>query len=195
MVAGWPRNFCPDRAVALGFQADDSFDAIIRHSKTLCNAPMAGLILATAQDTAQRLVAHDGIIPHIVDLFDRGEMKVDPSLSYAARCIVNCELIAWAEMGESDLYKEGSPIVRSMVDDSGIRSVLFVPLERDGIAVGLITLFREQLDPFSDSEIALIETFAAQAVIAIENERQFREMNKTLDHNTRASCMQTVIKT
>ena len=169
------------------------FEAIIRHSQSLCNAPMAGLILATAQDEAQRLVAHAGIIPRVVELFETEQMKVDPSLSYAARCIVTGELIAWTDMGESDLYIEGSPVVRSMVDDSNIRSVLFVPLVRDGTAIGLITLFREKVDPFSDSEIALIETFAAQAVIAIENTRQFRAMDTQLERERATSEILTTI--
>jgi len=169
------------------------FEAIIRHSQTLCNAPMAGLILATAEDEAQRLVAQAGIIPRVVELFETGQMKVDPSLSYAARCITTCALIAWPDMGESDLYKSGSPIVRSMVDDSNIRSVLFVPLVQNGAAIGLITLFREKVHPFSYSEIALIETFAAQAVIAIENTRQFREVQTRLEHEqASAEILQTI---
>ena len=157
------------------------FEAIIRHSQTLCNAPMAGLILAKAEDDAQRLAAHVGMGPRVVELFETGQMKVDPSLSYAARCIVTSELIAWEDMGESDLYKAGSPIVRSMVDESSIRSVLFVPLVQNGVALGLITLFRDKVDPFSSSEIALVETFAAQAVIAIENVQQFREIQMQLE--------------
>ncbi|UWR22148.1 GAF domain-containing protein [Sulfitobacter sp. S190] len=152
------------------------FEAIIRHSQTLCNAPMAGLILAKVGDTAQRLAAQAGIYPQVVELFETGQMKVDPDLSYAARCIVECKLFAFDDMGQSDLYAASSPVVRGMVDDHGIRSVLFVPLVLEGTALGLITLFRERLDPFSASEIALIETFAAQAVIAIENVRQFREV-------------------
>jgi class 3 adenylate cyclase len=79
-------------------------------------------------------------------------------------------------MGESELYKAGSQVVRSMVDDSKIRSVLFVPLILNSEAIGTITLFRQQVQPFSPREVALVQTFAAQAVIAIENVRQFRAL-------------------
>lgn len=163
------------------------FSAILEHAKALCNAPMAGLILATAQDDHQTLAAHIGIYPKAVEMFETGQMKVDPTLSYAAKCIVDATLIAWPDMGESDLYHAGSPVVRSMVDESGIRSVLFVPLVKEGCAIGLITLFRQDVDPFNDREIALVRTFATQAVIAIENTQQFVETQDALARQTATS--------
>jgi GAF domain-containing protein/CheY-like chemotaxis protein len=156
------------------------FQVILENAKSLCDAQMAGLILATAEDETQTLAAHINILPAVVEMFDTGQMKVDTTLSYAARCIVEGRLIAFADMGDSDLYRAGSPVVRSMVDDNAIRSVLFVPLMQDDAAIGLITLFRENVHPFEQSEITLVEGFAAQAVIAIENVRQFRELQSQL---------------
>ncbi len=169
------------------------FAAILNSAKSLCNAQMAGLILATAQDDHQTLAAHVGMFPKAVELFESGQMKVDPSLSYAAQCIVECRLIVWPDMGQSDLYKANSPIVRSMVDESNIRSVLFLPLVRDGAAIGLITLFRQVVNPFSEREIELVETFAAQAVIAIENARQFRETQNRLEREAASREILSVI--
>ncbi|MFC6638846.1 GAF domain-containing protein [Sulfitobacter sediminilitoris] len=157
------------------------FAAILKNAKVLCNADMAALILASPEDATQRLAAHINVLPRTVEMFETGQMKVDPNLSYAAKCIVEGRLLAWADMGESDLYRAGSPIVRAMVDESGIRSVLFVPLLKDDAAIGLITLFREDVNPFDQSEIALVENFATQAVIAIENVRQFREVQTRLE--------------
>ncbi len=169
------------------------FAAILNSAKSLCNAQMAGLILATAQDDHQTLAAHVGMFPKAVELFESGQMKVDPSLSYAAQCIVGCRLTVWPDMGQSDLYKANSPIVRSMVDESNIRSVLFLPLVRDGAAIGLITLFRQVVNPFSEREIELVETFAAQAVIAIENARQFRETQNRLEREAASREILSVI--
>ncbi|WP_299722450.1 GAF domain-containing protein [uncultured Tateyamaria sp.] len=157
------------------------FDAILRNACALCNAPLAGLILGTAQDAAQELAAHVGMFPEAIELFRTGQMKMDADLSYAARSIIEGRLIAFDDMQQSDLYAAGSPVVRSMVDSSNIRSVLFVPLLRDGMAIGNLTLFRRDVQPFDPSEIALVETFAAQAVIAIENVRQFREVQTRLE--------------
>ncbi|WP_170311762.1 GAF domain-containing protein [Sulfitobacter sabulilitoris] len=169
------------------------FRAILEKAQEICNAPMAGLVLATAQDDALTLAAQVGIFPEVIALFETGQMKVDPTLSYSAKCIVEGKLIAFDDMGQSDLYKAGSPIVRPMVDTSGIRSVLFVPLIKDSAAIGLITLFRHDVDPFTDTEIALVETFAAQAVIAIENVRQFREVQTRLEREAATKEILSVI--
>ncbi|MFT5482807.1 MAG: GAF domain-containing protein/DNA-binding response OmpR family regulator [Halieaceae bacterium] len=175
---------------------DDSqpvFDAILEYAAMLCGAPMSGLILATAQDDAQTLAAHSNIPTAAVKLFEEGQMKLDPELSYAARCIVQGKLIVFDDMAQSDLYAVGSPVVRSMVDNSGIRSVLFVPLINNSAAIGLITLFRYDVDPFTENEIALVETFAAQAVIAIENARLFNEMQEALEQQTTTAEVLKVI--
>ncbi|WP_299690041.1 GAF domain-containing protein [uncultured Tateyamaria sp.] len=156
------------------------FQAILAKAKTLCNAQMAGLILATSDDPVQTLAAHDGVEPTVVDLFRTGRMKMDASLSYAARCIVTGELIVHDDMRDSDLYRAGSPVVRSMVDDSNIRSVLFVPLISDARAIGLITLFRTRVAAFTADEVTLVEAFATQAVIAIKTVQQFRNVQTQL---------------
>ena len=169
------------------------FKAILENAKTLCAAHMAGLILGRAEDETQQLAASLNIQPNVVEMFDTGQMKMDPNLSYAARCIAEGRLIAFADMGESDLYRAGSPIVRAMVDVSNIRSVLFVPLLSNGTAIGLITLFRAQIDPFDDEEITLVEGFAAQAVIAIENARQFRALQTRLERERASTEILDVI--
>ncbi|MFT4730140.1 MAG: GAF domain-containing protein, partial [Granulosicoccus sp.] len=169
------------------------FRAILEKAQAICNAPMSGLILATAQDKAQTLAAHINIPTAAVKLFEEGQMKVDPELSYAARCVIQGKLIAFDDMAQSDLYAAGSPVVRSMVDNSGIRSVLFVPLIKDSAAIGLITLFRYDVDPFTENEIAIVETFAAQAIIAIENTRLFKETQEALEQQTTTAEVLKVI--
>ena len=157
------------------------FDAILENACALCHAPLAGLILGTPEDSVQRLAAHKGMFAAAVEMFETGQMRMDGNLSYAARSIIEGRLIAFEDMGESELYQQGSPVVRAMVDTSGIRSVIFVPLIRDGAAIGNLTLFRHEVSPFDQSEISLVETFASQAVIAIENVRQFREVQTRLE--------------
>ena len=73
----------------------------------------------------------------------------------------------------------------------GIRSLLATPLVRDGVAVGLIQLRRSEPQPFTDKQIALLETFADQAVIAIENVRLFRELQARNADLTEALEQQT----
>ena len=156
------------------------FETIVENALRLCEARMTALILATPQDALQRLVAYRGISHETVEMFHSGRMPVEGHTSYAARAIIEGRVVQFDDMGQSDLYVAGSPVVRAMVDQVGIRSVIFVPLmSRDG-AIGVITVFRYEVRPFDERTVNLIRSFAAQAVIAIENVRHFRELQSRL---------------
>ncbi|WP_171133549.1 GAF domain-containing protein [Ruegeria sp. HKCCA5014] len=169
------------------------FEAILDNAQRLCNAPMSALVLAEPNDTLQTLGAHRNLPAKTVELYETGRMPLDGDTSYNARSILEGRLIQFADMKQSDLYASGSPVVRSMVDDSNIRSVLFAPMISGRRAIGTITLIRHDIDPFSDAEIALVETFAAQAVIAIENVRQFREVQDRLEREAASTRILEVI--
>src|SRR4029079_17109440 len=72
----------------------------------------------------------------------------------------------------------GHPYSRALVELGGIRAVLAVPLVEDGAAVGMVVIYREEAGVFSDKQVALLENFAAQAVIAMQNARLLNEVRQ-----------------
>jgi two-component system, NtrC family, sensor kinase len=94
---------------------------------------------------------------------------------------------------EAAVYIDRVPQAVALVELGGARSALQVPLLRENEVVGAMTIYRPEVRPFNDKDVALVESFAKQAVIAIENARLLSELRQSLEYQTATSDVLKVI--
>src|SRR4029450_7681090 len=90
------------------------------------------------------------------------------------------------DVRDTEPYRRGDPLWIRTADHEGMRTLLGVPLVKDGRLVGSIAVYRRGVQPFTDPQPALVQTFADQAVIAIENVRLFTELQARTSELTRS---------
>ncbi|MGH7073872.1 MAG: GAF domain-containing protein, partial [Stellaceae bacterium] len=148
------------------------FDAILERAMRLCEAPFGGLVVP--DDEFIRYVAIRNAPKPFADFLTRERVRLKTMLGLN---VLKGMVLHVADLSQSEAYRRRIPVTVSAVEDGGIRAVLCVPLMRDGGLIGAFTLYRQEVRPFTDREIALAWSFAAQAAIAMENARLIDEIN------------------
>jgi GAF domain-containing protein len=114
--------------------------------------------------------------------------------SPVGRMLVTRRLVHISDVMAEDVYtKKLDPVAVTAVTLGGIRTLLGVPLLNKGEMIGVFFLSRQEVRPFTDKQIGLVENFAAQAVVAIENTRLLNELRQSLERQTATSEVLQVI--
>ena len=146
-------------------------DAVGENAGRLCGADDVNVRLVDGD--VMRLAAHHGSIPVPAS-------RVAPKITRGT--LVGCAILDRRTMHEHDVaeahargeFQEGVPGAQTV----GYRTMLAAPLVREDAAIGAIVMRRLEVRPFTDKQVKLLETFAAQAAIAIENVRLFNEIQQ-----------------
>ena len=161
-------------------------DVVAESAARLCNASDA--VISRVDGNLFRIVASYGSIPLIWTV---GETYTVTRGTPAGRAMLDRQTIHVHDIA-AEIETE-FPQSRSLQQVSGARTILATPLLREGIAIGIIVIRRTEVRPFSEKQIALLKTFADQAVIAIENVRLFQELKEALEQRTATSEILGVI--
>jgi two-component system, NtrC family, sensor kinase len=162
------------------------FEAMLEKATRLCEAPYGLLRIWDGEYFQYGAVHGDSRFSDWVRR--RGPFRPDSDDNPLRRILEGERVIQFADARDST-----SPGFRQMVEASGIRSGAMVALHKDEALLGTITIYHREVRPFSDKQIALLQNFAAQAVIAMENAHLITETREALERQTATAEVLQVI--
>jgi GAF domain-containing protein len=166
------------------------FDAMLQKATSLCEAAFGVLHIYDGERFHR--VSTLGVPGAYADYLKRDPQEFGPGTG-PARVLAGERVVHIVNMLDTEAYRAGEPNRRAIVDLGGARTALGVPLLKDEVVLGHFTIFRQRVRPFTGKQIALLQNFAAQAVIAMENARLLTETREALEQQTATAEVLQVI--
>jgi GAF domain-containing protein len=153
------------------------FDAMLEKAMRLCEAALGTLY--TYDGALFHTAAYQGEPGYGDWLRQASPFRPEHAVTFQ-RILRGADIVHLADVLEDDAYRGNEPDARAAVEISGMRTLITVPLRKEDLLLGAITVYRQEVRSFTDKQIAVLQTFAAQAVIAMENARLITETREAL---------------